>query len=634
MGEMQPSKGANLAQDLKKRTRQEIAQLMAQRWQHATDAIDRKIEDSKEAWNYYLENVPDPSLRGSQTGPLNAQMASTHGGRGFRLGLVPKTVDSALSFMHNATFPQDDRFFRGTPQNPISKENQEIYEEYLATQFGEANVVECFRQFRLAQILDGTACLHVKWDETKVKKYVWEMPTLDVEGVPNIELQEEPVRRNKEVTIFRGNKPEVLDFNDWRVDPSASCMEESWFQRRWYEEIHSVKEKYPWVSKDVLVPYADYRNAEDQTYVDARREDQGLEEMAFSINPKFEDDGKHKALMMCGYDDFIIDGKMYKNHMAVSINDCELVWFGPNPHYHGLLPYIVAPYNPIPKQIYGQSMVKHIIPSSELTDNLTENMQRTVELGANPTFTRLTRDRAFRRNQNFMFSSGLTIPVENHDSLRQVDVNIQNLAYLEQVLERLERNVQEVTGVNPFVSGDEPVQGRVSAFEIDQRVQGGNSRYQDKMTIFNNMVLEPFMVMAHENCKEHIDDAVMVDGEPLPARVIRQLNYKWTITSTHATMTRNRQLANIRGLFLEIIPPLMQAGLFQPKTAVQGDVYMALEKMMSLSGTKDGKDIFQAMPVPPLAAAPQEQNPPQQGASDGLPTAPPVPNEQAIGDAY
>lgn len=600
--------------DLNERGR--LAQMISNRFSRATSEIKELIEDSKEGWDFYLKNHPQlPQLPVRKEAKLSMDQRNH---KGLRLGLIPRSIDSVMSVLHNSLFPADERFFRGTPKNDVALRYQELLETYLAEAFAEDNTTEEFRKMLLTMCIDPAACIAVPWKQKKRKKVVYEPPTIQMGGIkiplPVLGLKKKVV---KDYVEWEGTKAECLDFNDFRVDPSAKCMDESWFIRRWYEPTWKVKRDY---NLKEVKPYHSIGELESDPDGNQKRESSGLN---LPIPFESEPDGKEEALLMVCYDTFVIDGEVYENHVAVTLNGQELIWFGENPYMHGRIPYIVTSLLPIPNQVYGLSLIKHAIPSAAVVDTVVDKILKIANLAAQPIFEVDMTEPSLRKTTKIV--AGMTIPTKRPNAIRQVPVSITNLSILETIIEKAEANIREVTGASPVFTGEDfnSQPANITAFQVDQHVQGANSRFQAIMKNFCNSVLEPFLFISMENMKQFKEKteyvAVGDDTRELTPDLIRQMDFKWIITSANASNTRGKRLANLRSLLMEVMPPLVQNGIVQlsPEPLV-ADQRVLLRDLLVLGGIPNADEIIK--PVP--AASPMPMSP-LEGLMNG--SQPPLP---------
>lgn len=622
----------NLTKTLKESDRSKVAELISQRFSNATTQIQKLIEDSRDAWDFYLHNKPNANVPQMSKGD-KIEVNNRTSRRGLRLGLIPRSVDSVLSILTNSLFPSDERFFRGTPQNPSAMEFQEMIEQFMADNFAEANITQEMRKLLLTLLLDSAAACAVQWKQKKRKKVVYEAKSIELAGI-KVEL---PVLGMKKKTIddfieWEGSSLEPLDFNDWRVDPTARCIEDSWFIRRWYEPVWKVKRDYN--LKKVDAYHTAWEDSNDANS-NMKRSASGLADPPIKLDS--EDAGKEDALLMACYDDFIIDGELYENHIAVTLNGKELIWFGPNPYHHGRMPYIVTSLIPIPNQIYGMSLINHAIPSAGVVDTAVDKIMKIGHLAAEPIFEVDATEAAFKKAKRV--TAGMTFPVRKPNSIRQVPIQVQNLSVLLQIIEKAEDNIREVTGASPLFTGEDFANSpsNITAFQVDQHLQGANSRFQAMMNNFSNVVLEQFCYMAFENFKQfkEKDEFVPVGMEQkeLTVDILRQCDFKWLITSANAANTRGKRLANIRSLLLEIMPPLVQGGvvkLSQQNLVI--DQQQLLREMLVLGGVPNADELLKSEPMEMMNGPLQPPVPGGPGQAPAIPEGQPgIPAPQGAG---
>jgi hypothetical protein len=321
-------------------------------------------------------------------------------------------------------------------------------------------------------------------------------------------------------------------------------------------KVHEVKKQFPHV-KDVQP----YNKGYEEYYDVIKKSEMGITELVRSID--YEEEGAKEALLMVCYDDFVIDGVLYENHVAIVLNDIELIYFAKNPYNHKRKPYIVSSYNKIPNQIYGTSLIHHALPSAEFID---KSFQIVLDAArwSSPVFVKMVNDPALQKLGNFKVSPNSTIPMTNPNSLSQLQVNVGQIALLQNLIQIAEKNIQDVTGANPMIQGEAPQQGRVTAFEIDARVQGTNSRFQSSLKLFNNEVLEPFMEIVFENDRQYKVKSEYINGREITVNEIRMLDFDWTITSLEATLSKAKRIAQHKSILMEVVPAMFQTGLASP----------------------------------------------------------------------
>lgn len=616
----------NIISDFDEVQKQGLVDLVNERWVYSTHEIRDLIEQSRLAWDYFLRNHPTPNTL-ALAGTKDIYSAEQAQRKGLRFPHIPLAVESILAMQHNATFPADDRFFRGSPVNEEAERNQELIEQFLSESFGLANTSEEFRKLRLNLMLDGTACLFTKWEQKKnPRKVDYEVGFRSIKIPTNIgevsELVPWGVKETKKEDIeWEGTRAIPLDFNDWRVDPAARRFEDSWFIRRWYEPVYKIKEEYP-----MAVPYKESLPDGDDN---SKREAAGLKPIHQIINPEIEEEGRQNALLMICYDDFVINDVVYENHALCILNTNEAVWFGPVKDNHGRRPYIVGSYIEIPGQIYGQSAVVHAIPCAEAIDKAADNMLRSSTWGGNPIILKNINDPAVRQHKNVRVRPGIVLPVSDPNAYTQLQIRTADLQPLLVLMEKAEEKLMRVIGNSPFTEGGEPQQGRVSAFEVDQRVQGGNSRAVSLMRTFENAFMEPFMHISYENFRQYMEKSVMINGKKVTRDMLRLSKFRWLIVSTQAALSRNRELTNKRAFLVELLPQLVQAGSVKLKPEVaEFDLINYIKELMSKGGEKDVDRHLKVIPgAIPQMMGPVGDVPQNSEVAGALPAVPPTPND-------
>lgn len=611
----------NLLKKIGKAEADKLARLVSMRFRGATADLRELIDDSREGWDFYLKNQPNlDNEPGGTVGMIDSQSTNTPvTRRGLRMGLIPKAVNAVVSLLHNSIFPADEQYFRGTPKNDVARQMQNLYEQYRQDNYAEDNTTEEMRKLILTLCIDSAAAIALPWQSRKRDKVVYEAPSLKLGGIevplPVLGLKKKTL---KDYVEWEGTHAQCLDFNDWRADTTARSMKDSWFIRRWYEPCWKVEEEYD--LKDVE-PYYDYEERIEDSLGTHKRESSGL---YLPIPYTEEEEGKKEALLMVCYDDFEIKGKVYKNHVALTLNGAELIWFGKNPYQHGRIPYVVHSLLPIPNQVYGQTLIKHAIPSAAVVDTATDRILKIGTLAADPIFEVDMMEPAFRKSR--LVKPGMTVPVKRvGNAIRQVPVNIANLSSLMQLIEMAEDNIREVTGANQMIMGEDVQQPtNTTAFSVDQHMQGANSRFQAIMSNFNNNVLEPMLYITFENDKQYKTKTEYVaigdKTTELTPDLIKQMEMKWLITSVSAANNKGKRLANAMGLLTNIIPPMVKNGAAQlaPSQPIF-DIPAILRQIMVLGGEPNADLYFKEGPPPPPPMPPMAPQPPMPQPMQGPP---------------
>jgi Bacteriophage head to tail connecting protein len=567
----------NQTQQLSQLTCHHLAQDTATLWQRYTFEIRGLLQKSQESWQLYLDNKPS---------------RSTGKRKGLRIGHIARSVDAVHAFQHNTTFPSEERFFKGTPLNDAARQSLDLYETWAATNLSQSGVLEAFFNHRKRLFIDGTACLSVQFCQKRARSVRYEFPTMRIpnpfsEGTLSLPLTFLPPQEvdDADAIQWEGTVAESLDFHDWRVDPSASTLEESPFLRRWYEPLWKVKKAYP--NASLSQPYfahrQDFSNHSAQHAL-------GLNPTTWSIGQS-EPEGEASVLLMVRYDNFVIDGVVYENHVLLVANDTEVLWFGPNPYHHGHKPYLITPYIPVPGSIYGKSQVHDAIPSAHAVDTAVTQILDIMSWAANPVFLKNIQDDAVKAQGDIVIQPGLHIPVTRNDAYQQLPINITNTQILANLISLLETNIRETTGATPLFTGDMTSlsSSQPTAFQVSAHLQGSNNRFQALMSFFNNSTLEPFMAMKWSNDRQFMSQEYVIPGftRRLTPNMVKQMQVTWNITANLATLHRNQELANMKAL-IDMLPVLVENQLVSLKEGhLELDHTVLLKRFFVKAGLPD-----------------------------------------------
>lgn len=619
--------GDNIVSTLSHSQKSAIVSQTATMWREATEAIQPMIDESREAWNLYLQNHPDGAEISKASGLPNR--------KGVRMGDVPRSVDSVHAMQHNTTFPVDERFFKGVPENEEARNYMDLYETWATQNMAQAGIIKAFFNHRKRVMLDRAACLSVPFRRKKGRKVEYVLSETQSLALKIMDMLKLPMKGegpkpkeviDEEAILWEGTEAESLEFTDWRVDPTASTMEDTWFMRRWYCPTWEVEDEYD--VKDVQAYHVAIDRAQD-----VKRDKEEYTGIV-SIGTD-ETTGKDKALLMVRYDTFNVDGEIYKNHVALVLNDSELVWFGANPYNHGKKPYIVNCYTPVPGQIYGKSLIGDIIPLAHVNDTLLTQVVDSGSWLAKPVFMKNIKDNAVKSwDKNQLIEPGMMLPVESMGSVQQLQMSLVPATIQAQIIQQVAAQIKEITGASPVFAGDNPNEGGTpTAFQVSQHVQGGQSRFQSVMSFFNDDALEPFMDMKFENDRQYLKNSYLVPGfeERLTPNIVKMMNAKFTVTANNATVQRNQEIANIKTFLMEMLPPLIQNGFAIPKQEkAEIDVLGLVRRLMVKGGFPDvdqtlkviesTSEVTQAGDMDPMAQG--QQGAMQEGPANGLPQLP------------
>lgn len=558
-----------------KKLKDEVVRLTKSRWDYVTDEIRPLTEHSRRAWECYLDSTVSPEVL------AEADVEETFVKKP-RMGLIPKTVNTLLSIQHNSSFPDESNFFSATPLNQKAFDLQAFYEEAINQRFKEKATLQRLRMLRLCSILDGTACLYVKHTHDVQTRINYQEETQQV-----IDPMQGPVEvptggvlefETEEVT-YDGAEVEIVPFSDWRVEPFANNLDEAYFLRRMWVDTYKAKEMFPNAPKQLFVPLQT-RYTEDY-----KANYQSLFTFSDAVSSKDSDkdmkDAKKKCLLTFHYDDFVVDGKVYENHLAVVVNNLEVVWFGKNPYNHGKKPYLITPYTEIPNQMYGVSAVYHLIPASEIMDSGFSIMNENAKWLSSPIFLGDMTDPMLAQQKEIKVQPETVIPVTRKDAFTQLPINMGNITFMKDVMGMAQEMSKEVSGATDYMTGAMPDKTHISATDTSLRVDNGGSRFQTILDTFNRNVTQPLMQMSYENDRQYKVKDEFVSGYIITPEDIKLSNFVFDTVSAAAAVSKARTAQQKMQLLSEILPMLMQMGVVAPKQQlVEADIAKLLESYL------------------------------------------------------
>lgn len=599
--------GQNKATQLTQEQQWQIAQdYGARRWAHVRQQkIARLVEDSQEAWDHLLSNTPDLAVLSRRTGGVltPAQMKDIQT-KSLRMGKIPEIVFTLLAMQHESTFPSGDRFFELTPNNDVAKQHKELMAQFLMDNLTQSRFDFACWLHRLNTIVDGTAACAVHYRRRSRRKTIYERPVLTLGplkfGLPITEA------KTRQVVEWEGTTLEPLNFNDWIVDPDAASLEESYFIRRWYAPTHDVAREFHLPIDEVLP----HEHAAETWQRNPIAEHSGIA-TAFTASMQ-EPEGKSKALLMGIYDDFLVEGTLYKNHVAIILNDSRVIYFAENEYNHGRKPYLISQYYALPGQLYGLSAVKHVLPAAAVRDKLIYATAKTAHLAANPMMLIDHTELAFMGNTQPEW--GAKIPVKNPNGAIQVlQVPAQNLPVVANLIATTEHFMESSTGVNPIIAGQPLAEGgQPTAFHVNQMAQAGGIKFRPLLRQFNALILEPFLSMAYENFQQYFSGEQPVGGfdKSVSRQLFRLSSFGFLLTAAAALQARNQQLANFQ-LLLQLIPDAMKLGWLKLKGGqTEVDIHALFRQLLLTGQVPNVSDLIQytqpEQDSMPLATAPSD----------------------------
>lgn len=597
-----------------------------QEWNIWTDMIQDLRDRSVEARQLYTENRPDQLHY--DTPDEAAQSLSR-----VRRPVLAQAVDSVIAQQHLASYPADERFFKGKPKNQEAADNITSYERMCEKRLSDIEFMINSLKDRKNLMLDGTSCVwHPFIRKTQMKTEYKPLILLGMKwpGKPR------KVKKEKVTLEATGFVP--LNFQDWRIDPLADCFDEANFVWRRWVELDDMKDVDAFENTDDIASYSDTR-AHDTS---GSQKDEAYQD--FGINPTFTDvlpQADTMALLYERWGDFYIDGECYENHVLIFSNDCNFHYFGPNPYDHQKKPFTVSPYIEMPGTLYGKSMAQDIIPLCHALDTLLNQAIDIIGRTGNPAFTGLVTDKAlleFFDDGPRSVMPGEIIWVQNHDSLKPVVWDISSIQIVETTMQRLKEEIRESTGGVPYATGGvSALDQERTATETTILAQGTGSRNQLLIQNYEETRLKAFMYMTFENDRQFMTAEVFIEDEnkSLAPNEIKMMDLGFDITGSKSIMNRQREIQDYDGFLQNYVPGLIKNGL----ATTNGDQIVfnipeLMKRRLNMSAVRDIENVMEVKTVEEqqAEAPPPQAAPPNLGAIplNGLPgLQPALPGRQA-----
>lgn len=597
---------ANIAKKLSQTAKNKIAQdYGAKRWRQVRDNdINHLIEQSREVWDLMLKNISvDSPVNVATTQQIENESPQSR----LRLGIVPKALMTITAVQHKAVFGSDDRWFSASPLNEFAKEGREKYETFLAQNFGKRNITQKWKLHMMNKAADGTALAAVHYKQKERERTVYEHPKILGIALPITQAKKQKMME------WEGTDITPLGFNEWVANPYVEDFDDAWLIVRDFKSTDWVKQKY---DLDEVSTYSEWHN-QDQSVI---KEKFGFPTEITRSQVDVEEDNQ-KALLMYVYDDFFLEGEAYRNHMAVVLNDTEVVYFGPNPYNHGKKPYILGRYIEIPGQLYGKGAITDVVPCAAALDGFTHRALDATNLSSVAVFEALDSEEIW--DETLDLTNGRIYPVQRLGSIRQIEINSPGIQETQFFVDYLSNLVQEHVGANEVLSGDNIDPGdKPTAFQVSSHVQGASLKHEDIIEGMKHYELEPYLTMAHENFQQYLKSrvAVPLEKEPMTRDEIRLMDMEFTITGASAAASKNQEIGQLMELFGTLIPQGLQMGFIKLKDGVtEVDVHHGIRNLFKLA--KMDVDTLIEYKSPEDLMQEQQLNGQQ---AEGLPALPPM----------
>lgn len=499
----------------------------------------------------YQENRP-------QAQSFNTPDAAMDGRSNVRMPLMAQAVDATLAQQHTGTFPTDEKFYKAHPQNQLAERYQLLYEDSTEKRLQQLNFIRKAKMDRLNCMLDGVSCVWHPYLRKSRRKAVYIPKTLFGISIG------QPKKEYTDQVYLEGTDFIPLNLEDWWVDPTVDDFDECNFIWRRWMDVEYLKTIDEFENKSDIQNLKSYLD-ESESRLQTNYQYAGFE-VAFNNEEKRL--GKEQAMLFEEWGDFYIDGEYYENHVLIYSNEATFHGFFENPFDHGYKPFSLGAYIPIPGTLMGKSLGRDVIPLAHAYDAFLNSAIDVMNHAAGPIWTYLTSDKAlmtFFGDGKVTVAPGDAIPVQNHDSLRPIQTDMQNLQVASMFMQRIKEEVRESTGGVPYATGGvSDLDADRTATEVNTLASGTSTRYQDLIQNYEDMKLKRFLWMWFENDRQFMTEPIEDADEVLSLDDIKQIDFDIEVIGSKTAMSQSREANALMGI-INMLPQLFQLETFKPK---------------------------------------------------------------------
>lgn len=560
-----------------------------QEWFTFTQQINPLMEDSREAWQLYLENRPEAMAYSS------SEEASD--GANIRTSVIAQAVDSVHAQQHLTNFPDQENFFSGRPMNEMAKTNRKLVESYMTQEMKKMDFLTKAFQDRKNLLLDGTSVVALPFKRKVKQKAVYSWKKFFGIEIPI----GKPKKSYKEVVVTEGTDFIPLRFEDWRVDPTIPDWNDSPFLYKYYQSIDSLQATDAYQNTEGLTTYSDASDNSEFLKIQKLMFNGITAPNNLAVGTQDTGLAATCALVMERWGDFWIDDKLYENHVMVWANESVLLYFGENPYDHQERPFALSPYTPVPNSPYGKSSIKDAIPEAHALDALKNQMLDIISLSS-PWFTYVDKDttlEAYMDEGGLVLSPGKGVPVKSHESIKERSLPIPNLDWIGNIMTNLKEDIRESTGGVPYATGGiNQTQNDRTLGEVQILANGTSTRFMSLVGFYEQTKLYRYADQFFENARQFVSDPVYVsDFEKIIApETLKMMEMDFEITGSRSVMEKNNQQQAKLNFVQNILPPMLQAGYAITNGSVLEIDTAEMAKGMAVdAGIKDVDDLMKVI---------------------------------------
>lgn len=569
--------------NLSKRQQDEVVACAMDEWREWETATQGYRDRAREARQLYLENLP-------QSNPTNSTDDAYDSAARVRRPVLAQSIDATVAQQHAASYPTEERFFNLQPRNEMAKEKQDVYSKHLEQRLSEVDFLINTLKDRKNLMLDGTSLVWHPFMRKTMPKIKYSVPMF-----LGMRMPRKPKKEKVNEVVFEGTGYVPVSFDDWLVDPFVDSFDEAtliW--RRWMnpEELKAIKGIK---NKDLIDSHTNLWSSDK--YEDKRLyfDQMGLQ---MHLTDEISKNNKNCLMLYEKWGDFWIDGKFYENHVLIFSNEGVFHYFGENPYDHGMKPFTVSPYIPMPNTLYGKSLAQDIIPLCHALDTMLNQALDCLSVTGNPAFTYLIRDDVlteYFKDGVVRLRAGEGLPVSDHNSINPIVWDRSVLAELGGFMQQAKDEIRESTGgVSYATGGTSSLDQDRTATETSILATGTETRFMLLVQCYEEFKSKKYMRMTFENDRQFMTTAVSIDDEDtiLEPLDVKLMDLDIDVTGSHAVMSKNKESQELDTFFTQMLPALVQADIIELNgNVMELDVTDLAKRRLSLGGIKNLSNI-------------------------------------------
>lgn len=554
----------------------------ATRWQVYTDQWVVWLDRAHESSNLYCDNRPS-SKENALENPEKTGRSNV------RLPVISQAVDAVVAQQHLANFPQDESFFSLRPQNDMAHKVQAALEQHIEDSFEYIDLMAMAQKDRKSLALAGGNVVWHPWVFCKETEYEYKHNELF--GIKIGSARRVP----SEVTKFEGTAFIPLNIEDVRFDATVDSIgDTNVIFRRWMD-VHALKKVEKLQNRGDVTSYHDIHDQSETRKREYYRD--------WGIEPQFHDKGgvtaKEKCLLYEEWGDFMVDGKVYENHVLIYSNERVFHFFGPNPHDHQMKPLSACPYVFMPNSMLGKSMAHDIIPLAHQVNTSINQANDIFSITGNPVYTYLYNDPGLKelaKHGPLVTRPGMWIPVGSHDSLKPVEYDRQVVQEILGLYHVIKEEIRESTGGVPYATGaTSGAEGDKTLGEVEILNNGTSTRFQLTVQTYDEMRLKPFARQSVSNLRQYAtQDITPIEGDPITPDMLKQAKFDVNITGSKAVMSRKRDFDDWMMIINTILPGLLKNNFAVPDGSVMKlNIPGITEEIFKMTAAKNLPDLYE-----------------------------------------